>query len=606
MKDNNKNGSKAEWKSIAVVIMMLVSIPAGVAFVGTQPITEEQQGTAQAAAGDVIFTASMDNTVKALDSSDGSTIWTFSGHTSDVNSVKSSPTGDVVYTASADGTAKALDSETGELIWSSSKFIAAQSVDPSPHGSRVFVGGANDNVRALDADTGELLWTFSGHTDTVNSVSSSPDGDVVYSGSKDQTVRAIDAETGEQIWSSGAYPDRVLSVDSSPDGNSVYAAGFGGDVLSLDAATGNQNWINTVHTYRIPSVSASPDGSEVYSGSYDDTVKALDTSDGTEIWSSTRRDSVQGVSAGPNGNYVYAGIGGTGNTADKLDRDTGGEIWISGAHSDSVLSVSPKLNSSLPTPMTVKVTNESGDALNQTNVEIYQNNTLEDSGKTDGNGTYSTKLENNTYKLSLSKAGYDMHNETFKIAGDNVTINVTLTDQQLVLNSDEVIVPNSSNPCTAFFSNETGYHNVTKEANFTSENSTILSYNSTSSECETAAGYNTTVNMTIEYNGMSVTREIVVATKTLDNAAIMPASYRVSITANDGVIKWLFISMVIGSLFAKGTRNAFVGLFTIEFMMVLGWFVGYVGLGMVLSGLFYIIFAGIISHEDNSATVEQV
>ena len=136
--------------------------------------------------GNVIVTASYDNTVKIWDALTGECLQTLEGHTERVDSVVFSPDGKKIVTASADKTAK---------IW--------------------------------DVSTGQCLHTLEGHTDWVSSAAFSPDGTVIVTASADRTAKIWNALTGECLYTLAGHADAglVSSIFSRWEQNSYRILG---------------------------------------------------------------------------------------------------------------------------------------------------------------------------------------------------------------------------------------------------------------------------------------------------------------------------------------------------------------------------------------------
>lgn len=136
--------------------------------------------------------------VKVWDVSTGSCLKTFTGHTNEVSSVAFSPDGQIVASASADQTLKLWDVNTGNCI----KTLTGHtnwiwSVAFSPDGKTLVSGSCDQTVRLWDVSTGRCIRTLTGHTRHIYSVSFSPDGQTVASGCADETARLWDVNTGE-------------------------------------------------------------------------------------------------------------------------------------------------------------------------------------------------------------------------------------------------------------------------------------------------------------------------------------------------------------------------------------------------------------------------
>jgi WD40 repeat protein/transcriptional regulator with XRE-family HTH domain len=136
--------------------------------------------------------------VKLWDVSTGSCLKTFTGHTNEVSWVAFSPDGQIVASASGDQTLKLWDVNTGNCI----KTLTGHtnwvwSVAFSPDGKTLVSGSCDRTVRLWDVSTGRCIRTLTGHTREIYSASFSPDGQTVASGCADETARLWDVNTGE-------------------------------------------------------------------------------------------------------------------------------------------------------------------------------------------------------------------------------------------------------------------------------------------------------------------------------------------------------------------------------------------------------------------------
>ena len=158
-----------------------------------------------------IVSGSGDNTVKLLDASDGTELWSISGYGSDVLSVAPMPSGDQIVSGSGDNTVKLLDASDGTELWSNGHGDDVTSVAPMPSGDQIVSASNDKTVRLLDASDGTELWS-NGHGSDVRSVAPMPSGDQIVSGSGDNTVRLLDASDGTELWSFSGHGDDVRSV----------------------------------------------------------------------------------------------------------------------------------------------------------------------------------------------------------------------------------------------------------------------------------------------------------------------------------------------------------------------------------------------------------
>lgn len=408
----------------AVMVTSMFAMP--LAFTGG--FGGSETGVVQATHGgdDVVYTASNDGTVKALDRNTGDLIWEFTGHSDDVRGVAPSPDGEVVYSGSLDNTVRAIDAETGDEIWQSTAVSdSAQSVRPSIDGQTVFVGTWGSTVEALDADTGDLVWQSSTLDGTPESISQSPDESTVYVAAG-SIVYALDSGSGDVVWQTDIGNAR--SVEASVDGNTVYAGDFSGNVHSLDAGSGSTNWQSSLFSDSVNGIALSPGGESLYAGSGDETVKEVDQDTGDQVWSSSvPSGTVLSIAPSPDNSDVYAGGG---FDVFAIDADTGDSGWTYTGHSGNVESVSTTaIYPNTAEPISGQVVDESGDPIENANVTVLDQSdwsTVYES-QTNTTGEWSTELADGDYEVTAEKQGYGSTTETFTVSGSPVSLNLTLS-----------------------------------------------------------------------------------------------------------------------------------------------------------------------------------
>ena len=215
----------------------------------------------------VVYIASMDTHLYAIDQDTGKEKWKFKSRMP----IASSPAiaGSTIYFVSGTGALAALDLATGAPKWvfvaeHEKKFEAkglhgypstAQTIpdawdiftsSPAVAGNKVYFGSGDGNVYAVDAATGILQWKFA--TGDVVHASPAVWNNTVFIGSWDSALYALDAETGQQRWAFQAGQDPAIhnqvGFQSSPavvDGV-VYVGCRDAHVYALDAATGRKKW----------------------------------------------------------------------------------------------------------------------------------------------------------------------------------------------------------------------------------------------------------------------------------------------------------------------------------------------------------------------------
>jgi outer membrane protein assembly factor BamB len=402
-------------QATAAVAFALVLVVSGVGpFAGLGVIETDHSGVASAQT-EMIYSGSDDSTVRALDASDGSETWTFSGHSDIVQTVKKSPDGSTVYSGSSDNTVKAVDASDGSEIWTFGGHTGiVESVSVSPNGEKVFSASGDATARAINATDGSEIWTTN-LGNNGRSIATAPDGSVVYVADSDSTVYALDTSDGSEIWNA-TYSEIILTISESPSDDRIYMGDTNGKIIAVDASDGSEIWNNTAHSAHVRGLSASPDGSTLFSASSDDKVKALDTSDGTEIWNfSGHTGNVWSVSAAPDGSTVYSGS--LDNTVKALDASDGTEIWTSTAHTDSVRSVSAYSTYESGHPISGTVTDNGGDPVDGATVSTGTGV----STTTGSDGSYELTVENTgTYDLTASTA-IDSETQTVDVPDGGLT-----------------------------------------------------------------------------------------------------------------------------------------------------------------------------------------
>jgi WD40 repeat protein len=169
--------------------------------------------------GQLLASASWDNTVRLWDSRTGSSRGTLEGHSGEVRAVAFSPDGQLLASASGDKTVRLWDSRTGAsrgTLEGHSKEVNA--VAFSPDGQLLASASWDDTVRLWDSRTGASRGTLEGHSRWVNAVAFSPDSQLLASASGDNTVRLWDVQTKEAIQilgTEGSIHDLTFSSDRS-------------------------------------------------------------------------------------------------------------------------------------------------------------------------------------------------------------------------------------------------------------------------------------------------------------------------------------------------------------------------------------------------------
>lgn len=137
---------------------------------------------------------------------------------------------------------------------------------------------------------------------------------------------------------------------------------------------------------------------------------------------------------------------------------------------------------------------------------------------------------------------------------------------------------------------------VTDEANVTSLNTSGITVDEQTNELVATSDEAFNDRVTIRAEHPNVTgaafKEVTVATVEMANLDVLPPVYRIAAFLGDWTIFLLFISIGAGII---GTRVAtsFMGLSMMEIVLIIGWFGGYLSLGLMLVSVFACLFIGL-------------
>ena len=243
--------------------------------------------------------------------------------------------GEVIYAASADGEVVAVDRKRGKTLWEVDLDISL-SGGVGVYNDVLLLGSSEGLVLKLDANTGEQLWT----TMLTGEILSPPqaNGKVVVAQTYNGKLQGLDFATGQLLWTyNSKVPVLTLRGTSVPimENNRVYAGFASGRVLAFDAQTGSIVWDGRVaipqgrsEIERIVDVDGTMElaGNELYAVSYQGSVVAIDIESGRKIWQQ-KASSFSGVSLGF-GNVYAADEDGTLNA---FMRNGEGVRWSQGA-----------------------------------------------------------------------------------------------------------------------------------------------------------------------------------------------------------------------------------------------------------------------------------
>lgn len=201
--------------------------------------------------GSMIFAASADGTVVALDKVSGDVLWR--QRTGEEITGGVGAAGGMVVFGTRDAQVIALSQTDGERLWAtavSSEVLAA----PQTDGRVVAAQSVDGRLTALNASDGVQRWVYDSTVPALSLRGTSKpliSGNTVVAGFASGIVAAIDATNGLLIWEErvavpqGRYDiDRIIDIDGDPvlSGQTVFVSSFQGNLLGLDLASGRIVW----------------------------------------------------------------------------------------------------------------------------------------------------------------------------------------------------------------------------------------------------------------------------------------------------------------------------------------------------------------------------
>jgi len=190
-----------------------------------------------------IATGGDDGKVKVWNTTSGFCFVTFTEHTAAVSCVDFAKQGQVLFTASLDGTVRAYDlvryRNFRTFTSPSPVQFTSLAVDPS---GEVVAAGSTDTFEIFiwSVQTGKLLDILAGHEGPVSALAFSPTGNQLASASWDKTVRIWNPFNRTRVVEPFQLTADALSVAFRPDGKELAASTLDGQLWFWDVVEGRQ------------------------------------------------------------------------------------------------------------------------------------------------------------------------------------------------------------------------------------------------------------------------------------------------------------------------------------------------------------------------------
>ena len=245
-----------------------------------------------------IYVASRSGQVKAIDLSNGHTIWDKNLSKSTLFSSKTalfsggvSADDKYVYVGSERAVVYALDRNDGSVIWE--KPVKGEVLArPVSSADKLIIHTANGNLQALNRNTGADEWDVMLEVPPLslrgNSTPTIAHGAAIL-GDDTGHVNAYYINDGQLIWqqrisqpSGSTEIAKLNDVDSTPviEGNLAYAIGYNGNVVALDLSNGQIVWrkeMGSTHSFAV-------DTQQLFVVDQDDNVQAVSKNGGAVLW----------------------------------------------------------------------------------------------------------------------------------------------------------------------------------------------------------------------------------------------------------------------------------------------------------------------------------
>ncbi|KAL7418131.1 WD40-repeat-containing domain protein [Mrakia frigida] len=213
------------------------------------------------------------------DPSTYSLVYTLTGHSAKVSSVKFSPDGTKLASSAADGLVNLWDSKTGKHLRTLVGHTKGVSDIAFSSDSRFIASGSDDNsVRIWSVEFGKPIHSpLLAHKDSILCLSFNPQGNLLASGGKDECVWIWDVRRGKPHLSLPAHSDPVSGVNFNRDGTMLVSCSWDGLIRMWDTSSG-QCLKTLVHDDSVPiaHISFTPNGRHVLSTTLDSTARLWD------------------------------------------------------------------------------------------------------------------------------------------------------------------------------------------------------------------------------------------------------------------------------------------------------------------------------------------
>ena len=231
--------------------------------------------------------------------------------------------GGVVYVASTDKHLYAVDLATGREKWKTK--LGKSSImkcSPAVRGGVVYVGDLSGTIYAVAADTGDVKWAYTPEATGEIVSGCSFHGDNVLAAAQGMPVVCVNPK-GEKVWEFEI--DGGSNGCPTVNGDTVYASGCDSKFHAIDAKTGKEEWGIDIGGQAAATIAV--DGGFAYLGTVTRQVLAIDLTARKVAWTFEPKDKAQEFYSSAAVTPELVILGSRDSRLYALDRKTGEERW---------------------------------------------------------------------------------------------------------------------------------------------------------------------------------------------------------------------------------------------------------------------------------------